>query len=271
MPIFDSHIRREIVPLDMGGLFLCTDGNANLYINGNEFLFSRGTLCIICPFLFVEIVSSSADCKWEIIYDNMDVFYSLATDVFKKIIKKDILKNPIIQLDEKQIEKFMFFVDMIKAKQNLLSSEPNEEESTFHQHSITSLEQAAGFEFIPLYFNDKHDSPHKTDNSASLIYNFILSLTQNYATHHDVEWYAKQANLSTNYFSQVIRQHIGHQPSLMIKHIVVANAKILLAQRDISIKEIAAELNFRDQLTFSRYFKSCTGMSPKEYRETGVM
>lgn len=57
----------------------------------------------------------------------------------------------------------------------------------------------------------------------------------------------------------------------MIKHIVVANAKILLAQRDISIKEIAAELNFRDQLTFSRYFKSCTGMSPKEYRETGVM
>lgn len=268
MPIFDSHTRYEIVPMDMGGLFLCTDGNANLYINGNEFQFSRGTLCIICPFLFIEITFSSADCKWEIICDNMDVFHCLATDVFKTIIKKDILKNPCIQLDEKQIEKFMFFVDMIKAKQNSLSSEPNEEESTLLQHCITSLEQAAGFEFIPLYFNDKYDSSYNTDNNGFLVYNFIVALTQNFATHRDVDWYAKQANLSTDYFSQIVRQHIGHPPSLMIKHIVIANAKIMLAQQELSIKEVAVRFNFSSQFTFSRYFKSCTGMSPMEYRKT---
>jgi hypothetical protein len=55
MPIFNSHTGQQIASPNMAGLFLCVDGNANLLINGISHQFSRGSMCIISPFLFVEI------------------------------------------------------------------------------------------------------------------------------------------------------------------------------------------------------------------------
>ncbi len=267
MAIFNSHIGRQIVSSTKAGFLLCTDGNANLLINGNELQVSRGLLCLISPFLFIEIVSESEDCKWETIYDDKDIFQSTSIYIFYATPENNLFKKPCIQLDEKQIEEFMFFVDKIKAKQSIIDSKPKEDDSAMLRHNIILLEQAAGIEFISIYLQNRSCSPRDMTKIEIAVFNFFDLLLQNYTTHRDVEWYAKQANLSTAYFSQTIRQQIGFTPSLMIKQIVVANAKMLLAQPGLSIKEVAVKLNFANQFAFLKYFKSGTGMSPSEYRK----
>ena len=254
----------------MAGLLLCIDGNASLSINGISHQFSRGSMCITSPFLFVEIVSASDDCKWEMICDDKDVFHSVGIFIFKAITKSNLFRNPVIQLDKKQIDEFIFFVEKIKNKQHTLGK-AKKEDFPMLRYNITLLEQAAGAEFISLYFQKLPLSPSKASRNENIVYEFISALSNNYSTHRDMSWYAEQANLSTNYFSRIVRSHTGYSPSVLIKHITIAYIKMHLAQREVPIKKIASQLNFPDQLTFLKYFKRSTGMSPTEYRETMII
>lgn len=267
MPIFNSHTGQQIASPNMAGLFLCVDGNANMFINGISHQFSPGSMCIISPFLFVEIVSVSDDFKWEMICDNKDVFHSVAIFVFKAITKSNLFKNPVIQLDKEQIGEFMFFIEKIRNKQ-LMLDKANKEDLPMLRHNITLLEQAAGAEFISLYFQKLPRSSYKASRNENVVYDFISALSDNYSMHRDVDWYAKQANLSQTYFSQIVHQNTGYTPSTLIKHITIAYIKMFLANHQLSIKETAVRLNFTSQITFNKYFKNCTGMSPSEYRKT---
>ena len=52
-----------------------------------------------------------------------------------------------------------------------------------------------------------------------------------------------------------------------IAHYIVIQAKALLHYRpDITIQQISLQLGFDDPTSFSRYFKTSVGVSPKEYR-----
>ncbi len=47
----------------------------------------------------------------------------------------------------------------------------------------------------------------------------------------------------------------------------IGQAKHLLSQTDLSIKEIAEQLGFPEQFAFRKYFKRVVGVSPSEYRK----
>ncbi len=51
----------------------------------------------------------------------------------------------------------------------------------------------------------------------------------------------------------------------------VEAAKSLLAESDITVKEIAAELGYSDEYFFSRQFSRVAGVSPTEYRKSRII
>ena len=63
-----------------------------------------------------------------------------------------------------------------------------------------------------------------------------------------------------------VKDKTGKTPSEWIADMTIVNAKLLLEQSGMSIKEIAAELNFPEQFTFRKFFKLHVGVPPKEYR-----
>ena len=263
MSIFNSSSRQMIVPPYMSGLLLCAGGNASILVNKTNIRVSRGTLCIISPFLFIEIVSASNDCKWEMICDDKNVL--LPCDA---ISENNLLRNPCVRLDKKQIQDFLFYADKIREKQRMLDSTPEKDDSDLLRHSKGLLEQTAITEFMLLFQKNRPLSSDNVSSSEKVAYNFINALKQNYSTHRDVGWYAEQANITPIYFSKIVHQHTGYAPTVIIKNIIVANAKMLLSQPGFSIKEIASKLSFTNQSTFLKYFKSCTGMSPSQYKKT---
>ena len=75
--------------------------------------------------------------------------------------------------------------------------------------------------------------------------------------------------LTPKHFATVIKEHTGINALQWINNYVIIQAKTLLRSRQqMTIQQIAHHLGFQDQASFSRFFKSQTGVTPTEYRST---
>ncbi len=59
----------------------------------------------------------------------------------------------------------------------------------------------------------------------------------------------------------------GRSAHDILNQMLLLEAKALLISTGLSISEIAFKLNHSDPSSFTRFFKSNTGKSPKEYRQ----
>lgn len=81
-----------------------------------------------------------------------------------------------------------------------------------------------------------------------------------------VNYFASKANLSVNYFGDVIKHFTGQSPIEHIHQYILQVAKKKLRETKLSINEIAYSLHFEYPTYFSRFFRQKTGISPKVFR-----
>ena len=113
----------------------------------------------------------------------------------------------------------------------------------------------------------KRPAEEKASRGEQVFVGFMQALSQHYAERRTVGEYAAEAALSVRHFSSLIQQHTGQTPMQWIHLFVIGQAKHLLLQSDLQVKEIADRLGFPEQFTFRKYFKTHTGLSPTEYRK----
>lgn len=82
----------------------------------------------------------------------------------------------------------------------------------------------------------------------------------------NVEYCAKQLNLSPNYLSDLLKRETGKTTLEHIHFFLIERAKNSLLNSSDTISGIAYSLGFEYPQHFSNLFKSKTGFSPKEYR-----
>jgi len=82
-----------------------------------------------------------------------------------------------------------------------------------------------------------------------------------------VQDYADAQSLHPNYLSNVIKAKTGKPVATWIAEKTVAEARNLLKNASLSVKEIAYQLSFAEAAHFTNYFKKHTGLSPVEYRK----
>ncbi|MBP5392296.1 MAG: AraC family transcriptional regulator [Bacteroidaceae bacterium] len=110
---------------------------------------------------------------------------------------------------------------------------------------------------------------HKETAVQQLLSRFHEDVVKHYRESREVRFYAKLQNLTPKYFGTVIRDATGIGVGEWIANYVIIQAKFMLRhQSNLTIQQISNQLGFTEQTTFSRYFKTYAGMSPKEYRET---
>lgn len=84
----------------------------------------------------------------------------------------------------------------------------------------------------------------------------------------DVKFFALQLNLSPNYLSDLLNRFTGKTTQEHIHLKLVDTAKSLLWSTEKSISEIAYQLGFEYPSHFTKVFKTKTGLTPQQYRNT---
>ncbi|MBP2001203.1 AraC-like DNA-binding protein [Paenibacillus shirakamiensis] len=77
---------------------------------------------------------------------------------------------------------------------------------------------------------------------------------------------AEKYHVSLSTLRRLVRHHTGYPLHDYIQRLKISEAKQLLLNTDMQIKEIALKLNFQDPLYFSRRFKRFAGIPANEFR-----
>lgn len=130
---------------------------------------------------------------------------------------------------------------------------------------------------VPTAIRNAHEYVHSRivysvrEESKSLrpadIYNtFMNLLSDNYRTAHDVQFYADKMNITTRYLSQITNETISKAPKQIIADYLVNEARHVLENSRLSVKEVSSMLGFSTVALFCKFFKQQVGQTPSEYR-----
>lgn len=102
----------------------------------------------------------------------------------------------------------------------------------------------------------------------TLVQRFKQSVESHFHEWHQVKNYAMALNVSPNYLNEVIKSTINTPAKDYIQHRLILEAKRMSLFTVKSGKEIGFDLGFDDPSHFSKFFKSTTGQSLVQFRET---
>ncbi|QKX06170.1 helix-turn-helix transcriptional regulator [Aquimarina sp. TRL1] len=106
-----------------------------------------------------------------------------------------------------------------------------------------------------------------TNFEVDIIKEYHFLIEKHYKTITTVEAYAKMLHISPKSLSNLFKKYDNRTPFEIIKERRQLQAVRLLKHTSKSISKIAEELSFTDIYTFSRFFKTNTGISPSHYRK----
>ena len=97
---------------------------------------------------------------------------------------------------------------------------------------------------------------------------FLQLAFENYREEHKISFYAHEVNLTLSHFCNVISKTTGMTPQEIIMNMIIMDAKTQLKGTQAPVSKIALSLGFPTPTTFTRYFRTYTGMTPQEYRNS---
>ena len=113
-------------------------------------------------------------------------------------------------------------------------------------------------------YMDKENSNTQVDEYINISIDFI---NNNYSNNIKVNDIANYVGLNRSYFSNLFTKKMGISPQEYLLSLKMEKACNLLTNLQLSIGDVARQVGYEDQLTFSKIFKKSKGISPKLYRE----
>jgi YesN/AraC family two-component response regulator len=110
---------------------------------------------------------------------------------------------------------------------------------------------------------DKHNM-----RSPNVMKSVDLIHKQYHLSDLSVEYVARYLGLTANYFSQLFKKEVGIGFVDYVGGVRLEEAKKMLIDSNVKVKEVAESVGFVDPHYFGIWFKENTGLSPSQYRKT---
>lgn len=253
------------------GIFYCQRGSVEVSLEGCHYHIKPGDVYIYMASTLVHLLHKSEDAEGIMV--EVDFYYILP--IVNKVINVEsqlfMRKNPCVSLSDEQCAHFEYLLNNLWDR---INAEDCQKENVQYQHLklelIKSMGQTICYEILNMYFTNQPLQPLQQGKKDVVFQNFMLSLFRFYRKERDVSFYARMQHITPRYFSAITKEKTGDSALQWIVRMVITEAKQLLEESDLSIKEIADQLNFPTQSFFGKYFKQYVGVSPKEYRNNAA-
>ncbi|WP_299235732.1 helix-turn-helix domain-containing protein [uncultured Bacteroides sp.] len=239
---------------------LCFQGTCSITVHLTQYTMKKGTLLILLPDLYFQILEQSDDCKF--IFTGFATELVRSSSLFSKSIEYTpfIFEKPVLQLDKKAFDLMYSYLRIIIKAKNISNNIVTQEQAAL---TFTQLILGLG----NLIKNGKSVNQQYNRNQE-IVKELVRTVVMNYHTERNVSFYADKMHLSPQHLSTTIKKITGKTLTDIISSFIINDAKAKLKSTEMTIQEIAYSLNFPDISFFGKYFKRYTGMSPKQYRNT---
>jgi AraC-like DNA-binding protein len=239
---------------------LCFQGTCSITVHLTQYTMKKGTLLILLPDLYFQILEQSDDCKF--IFAGFATELVRSSSLFSKSIEYTpfIFEKAVLQLDKKAFDLMYSYLRIIIKAKNISNNIVTQEQAAL---TFTQLILGLG----NLIKNGKSVNQQYNRNQE-IVKELVRTVVMNYHTERNVSFYADKMHLSPQHLSTTIKKITGKTLTDIISSFIINDAKAKLKSTEMTIQEIAYSLNFPDISFFGKYFKRYTGMSPKQYRNT---
>lgn len=249
--------------------FFCIKGEFEVEINLKKFTIRKDSMFIYTPGNIVRVTNidprEKESVHFVVVAISEDLMSSTRFD-FSKLYNESLrlLESPCVVINENERGLYRKYFDLIQEVSKMRM--PNMRESV--TALISSIFYLMGAMWTDRLTAAKKNGGDEMSTRSKIVLEDFLLLVRDYHTkERSLSFYAGKLYLTPKYLSKLIKSVSGKSAHEWIDSFVILEAKNLLKYSDMSIKSIVYELNFPNQTTFYRFFKTKTGMTPSEYRK----
>ena len=178
-------------------------------------------------------------------------------DTLLKLPYFNELSKPFVNLQKPHFKRLAKILKQIKKEYIHLQSES--EDVIRHYLNIFLLKSKASYRMENQGDTGKSDRPN-------VYHNFKALLELNFHSNQKVQDYANLLGISPIRLNREVKKSCGLNASELILERITLEAKRLLVFSDLTNKEIAYQLGYKEPSYFSRIFKKKTNYAPSDFR-----
>ncbi|MBR7029860.1 MAG: helix-turn-helix domain-containing protein [Prevotella sp.] len=250
-------------------IIFCTEGRAQFEYDGAIVQIKKNDLflymvhSVACNFM----ASSDFNCK-QIWFERSELWN---IDIYKEISVVDMSQlklHPVVHLTDDEVILFTTYFQLLCDRMKSSTS------FELAPDIIRSLLGTMLLELLSIMRrnvahkieHDLQEEPNSSLHKKRIIDNFIKLVEKSDGRIRRVDEFANQLCITPKYLSTILKEVMNRRPSTYIQLYTMKAIERRLRFTDMTMQEIANDLNFPNASFFGKYCKEHLGMTPLEYR-----
>lgn len=262
----EFHISNEQsdYPIKCESFFSITllQGNITLHINLHDVEVHAGQMLTMMPGCIFEGASISDDLRFCGMMIDVDYMEAMRKNVGIKVdLTQRYYNYAVRDLSEQVLDNHLRMYEMIH-------DELSQDDYFYKKEVVQRYCEIWVLKNISLDNNvaDKPELNKPVNRKEQIFHDFLSLLEKHYTQERSISYYADRMCLTPKYLSTIIKEVSGKHGMQWIDEYVALEAKALLHDGSLSVKQVSDQLSFPSQSMFGRFFKKMTGYSPKQYK-----
>ncbi len=253
---------------NQGLIVICTDGMAQFDYDGQQILLRKNDLFLYMAHSVASNFMSSPDFNCRQIWFTRSELWNI--NMYGEVSLADLTylkQHPMVHLTPDDVQLLDDYFQLLCRRMRDCSP-------MLYKDIVRSLVSTMMLEMLCMMRRDKQqdavsNNPKSTSQGVHkrlLADKFLQMVEQSDGRIRKVDDFAKQLNVTPKYLSTILKETINRRPSMMIEHFTMGAIERRLRYTDMTMQEIANDLNFPHASFFGKYVKEHLGMTPLEYR-----
>lgn len=254
----------EPVRLDALIMLLVLEGSTQVRLDFVPYTITPGMFLTIMPTHIFQVSEASNNFKGRLIILDKNFLQGINTEKRSPAMTNYMLlrKNPCTQFQPDEARHIDKSIAVLRDKIRMRNH-------SFHKEVLQNAFVGFMLEIANLMIGKSEQIVRPTLTRKEELFNsFLQLLIKQVKQEHNVSYYANELFITPQYLSLILKELSGKSANKWIDEALLVEAKILLKSPQMTVQQVADELNFSDQSTFGKFFKKQMGVSPMEYRKS---
>ena len=262
MENFGSLPKGELSLDGHGLIVICTEGIAQFDYDGQQIRLHKDDLFLYMSHSVVTNFMSSLDFNCRQIWFSRGELWNI--NKYGEVSLSDLpylKRHPIMHLTDDDVK-------LLDDYFQLLCRRMRDSSPVLYSNIVRSLVSTMMLEILSMMRRQEPENTVTTDVHRQRLANeFMRLVEQSDGRIRKVDDFANQLNITPKYLSTLLKETMNRRPSEMIHFYTLKAIEHRLRYTDMTMQEIANDLNFANASFFGKYFKEHAGMTPLDFRK----